>query len=942
MATLSLDEYLRLVLPDGGNYFVEYNTRSGRHVPRLCTTLADTALEIRRRAQSRLETWVGIASFGDKRRSDSVVLKKSFYIDIDCGPDKAYKTKDDAKKALNKTIKQDRAIPRPTIVIDSGNGFHLYWVLEAPITPKEWKPIAAKFKAALRIAELHADSKVTADIARILRPPETWNVKDANDHKPCNVLKYYPRSVYTVERLCLLLPAAAPTDNIEQAQPQQPSDATAKLAALGSVDDLISGTNTTPFLRLDDAGKQRVAGEMLDLISKPEYFDDYTKWVNVGKALKDASEMCSAQDANKEWMDIWDTWSQQSKKYETDKLVEKWAALDGLNDIHFGTLVYYAKQEGFVFPNAVQQVAYPPGYIATDFGTIRQAGKGEEHASFVFAAHLHNPQICYDPEYGNLWRSDVVNPVTKERTTLETTVVAMNCGGPGGLPAHLGKANISITNSKQLKEAATFVRAFMDQVASQRGRTERAVKRFGWGEQNGTTAFCAGDRIFWADGTETLSNVPDAELRELYTPRGSLAEWQKMAQAILNQERQEVNFVLATPFAAPLIPFTAVNGVVVSIISRDSGTGKTTALRAAQSVWGRPQGGINALDDTVNAVTRRLEILQNLPAYWDELRMREQVDEFIKLIFQLSQGKGKSRMNSAAVLQRTGTWSTLIGVAGNEPLVSIVNQKVGATDAGALRLLEIEIPPLRTNGVARHLRAFNGLERHYGQAGVTYASWLAQNASEAEDLTANALAKLDAKLHAANSERFWLACIACVYAGAFIATRRIQVVNFDLRALAGFLVKIFLDMRAKLAPKSELNDATSMLRDFINAKSANCLRTNAINLPSSKPGRPPPLALRAPSMPASIRHPLAYQTADDGMVVINLIELRKWLFADRKVTLDVLMPTFTNKMGLQQVDNVIMGAGSPSPSAGAVDTLVGFRTNPALATIFPAEPGDVS
>ena len=49
----------------------------------------------------------------------------------------------------------------------------------------------------------------------------------------------------------------------------------------------------------------------------------------------------------------------------------------------------------------------------------------------------------------------------------------------------------------------------------------------------------------------------------------------------------------------------------MSFTSRKSGTGKSSAMQVAQAVWGHPIKGVNALNDTPNAVMHKLGKLRN-------------------------------------------------------------------------------------------------------------------------------------------------------------------------------------------------------------------------------------------------------------------------------------------------------------------------------------------
>lgn len=72
---------------------------------------------------------------------------------------------------------------RPTFIINSGRGFHLYWFLQEPLTKAEW------VFAQERLCQfLEADPQVAKDIARIMRMPGTKNLK-YSDHPLCSVIE---------------------------------------------------------------------------------------------------------------------------------------------------------------------------------------------------------------------------------------------------------------------------------------------------------------------------------------------------------------------------------------------------------------------------------------------------------------------------------------------------------------------------------------------------------------------------------------------------------------------------------------------------------------------------------------------------------------------------------------------------------------------------------
>jgi hypothetical protein len=115
----------------------------------------------------------------------------------------------------------------PTIVVNSGHGTHLYWVLEEPFKITSLDDVE-KIEGIMRgIAEQVGGDNV-CDITRILRIPETWNNKDKENPKKVVVAqwnldckyklqdfeKYYKPAVEQTEQIIVVenLPKITPED----------------------------------------------------------------------------------------------------------------------------------------------------------------------------------------------------------------------------------------------------------------------------------------------------------------------------------------------------------------------------------------------------------------------------------------------------------------------------------------------------------------------------------------------------------------------------------------------------------------------------------------------------------------------------------------------------------------------------------------------------------
>lgn len=112
------------------------------------------------------------------RGQHNVVALKSIFLDIDVkGIDKnSYGNLGEAADALAKFIK-DSSIPKPTVIVRSGGGLHVYWTMSRALARDEWQPLANALAEATKQHGLKCDTQCTIDSARVLRVPDTNNYK---------------------------------------------------------------------------------------------------------------------------------------------------------------------------------------------------------------------------------------------------------------------------------------------------------------------------------------------------------------------------------------------------------------------------------------------------------------------------------------------------------------------------------------------------------------------------------------------------------------------------------------------------------------------------------------------------------------------------------------------------------------------------------------------
>ena len=166
---------LSKVLSDKGWYCIVGLRKD--HLPKqvFVETLKEAEKEIDQLVDTQHDAYFACAKYEKKgsRTKDNAKYFKAFWLDIDCGEGKHYETREEGLEALEEFC-EETGLAKPTTV-NSGRGIHVYWTLETDISREEWTPVAETLKSLCHKHSLIADATVTADAARILRVPGTFN-----------------------------------------------------------------------------------------------------------------------------------------------------------------------------------------------------------------------------------------------------------------------------------------------------------------------------------------------------------------------------------------------------------------------------------------------------------------------------------------------------------------------------------------------------------------------------------------------------------------------------------------------------------------------------------------------------------------------------------------------------------------------------------------------
>jgi hypothetical protein len=769
---------------------------------------------------------------------------KSLWLDVDVKP-KGYA---DFRAAMDGIVTFIKAInlPRPTLVVNTGGGLHFHWIVDTPMTPAEWLPLAEALKTACIQHGLPIDTSVIADAARLMRVPGTQNFKYGSPRPVKLVGKVVPEMPLALMRAALMPfvgVAAAHTPHLSSAAPSSVFS-----APQGQVSSVFAGTVAEDL----SAGISEARSTPVDMEAVCQQCPLYAALLENGGADADnpvwnqsvLGTTFAPEGTGLDWAHKISSGHAGYSLLTTDALYQRKVTERERGDIGFPSCATFARlspystgicssckwpSEGITSPLKLgaNDFDLPKGYFRRNghVWTKVPTKDGETDDMQITSLGVRDAHLEADPRTGISLHMTLVPPkgpsvpITLPGKAMSAVADVAAVFGACGMPPHE-------YTKRHLKE---FTVSYTAHLQGMKGAVRHA-HAYGWAMKDGVRrGFAYNGRLY----TPTSDNEPtrraDRTIVDYYTPNGSLKPWKDAADFITSQQRPALAAILAASFGAPLVHFTGQSGVVLSAQSNKSGVGKTSTIRVGAAVWGHPKSSMMQLDDTSNNAMYRAGTVRNLPLFWDEVKGADQTAKFTAIAFQISQGREKARMTAEMNVREMGQWETMLLVGSNERISAKVADNTD-TSAGVMRVLEWEVPEASSaTTTTQASQIINQTDHHYGHAGIIYAKWLGENSLAASLMVERAMTYFESKAGATQDERFWIAGAAAMYCGAMIA-KKLGLVAFDLPALQTFLLDTITANRGtKITAVADLDGAENvwnLLQYFLNDRQGHVLHTD--------------------------------------------------------------------------------------------------------------------
>lgn len=803
---MTIYEFLEFVLPPSGHYCIQ-GFKGDTNKIFFCDSLHEAEDKANYLISEKYDTYFAVANFKtkDSRRFSNVNSLKVFMLDIDCGPTKPFKDQTSGISALSDFCTKV-GLSYPTLIVDSGNGIHAYWVLDSAVPRDTWKVVADAFKVLCKKEGFAADPSVTADASRIMRMLGSHNYKST---PPLPTALLYNGKLTTFEKFKIEVRALGDIPNAPEHISKEPSElmkrhqeSTRKSfevllekirSGIGclQMEKVIQEQETVSY----DAWRSglSIARNCEEWETAIHYISskhpDYTYEGTIKKAEDtiDKPHRCATFDAHSP--KICDKCIHKEKITSPIELCSEFieAKDNVVLSVEDGTAVTY------IVP------PLPSGYKRLATGGIYYRTKDGED-ELVYEYDLYLVKRMYDIGRGDLALARLHLPREKPRDF----IIPLSALTTKDKIKEILSSNGVIGSQRQMEAVGMYLIRFAKE---QQVRLDLEILRsqFGWADDD--TKFVLGEVEYSADGKKY--SPPSEHTREVakaIREKGDLEEWKKVANVYGNKGFEPEAFALFVGFGAMLMKFTNYKGAMINLLHPESGTGKTTILKVINSIVGHPDQLLSKESDTLAYKLHLLGVHNNIATTYDELT-NTPPEVVSNLLYAVTHGKGANRMQSQNNIARKNetTWATLAVGSSNASLV----QKLGVIKASAngeiMRLLEyrIEKKSLLTRQEAYEI--FEGkMYQNYGVAGPVYVDWLVKNLSPSMEIMNKYQLKFDKDSGAETKERFWLQTVACAFAGGEIANE-LKLIDIPVEPVYKWAVNKLLPELRYDVKEEELN-----------------------------------------------------------------------------------------------------------------------------------------
>ena len=845
-------DFLKAALGDSGLYCVftpkpflrEGSSRRAMNF--FCETreeLVDLANEINKSA----DVFFAVSTYktDENRKGENTNDIRLFYLDIDVDHGQVrYDSKQEAVQDLRRFCKEV-GLPKP-VLVDSGGGIHVYWILEEPIPTNQWAEVASKFKQALLEHDIKADPQVTGGIERVMRMPYTTNFRS---NKQAKIISPTVNLVSFEDFSSKFGGFDAPVELVSRTYTEEESELVNKLKG-----------NLTGSFDIIKAKTERGEGcAQLDYIMTQQEEISEPLWragLSIVKFCDNADELMHQMSENYPDYDPQET----KKKLFGIKAPYRCALFEQENPNgcdgcpnkgkiktpwSLGMRVAEASEEDNFYEDTEDEddpvktiPTYPKPYFRGANGGVYIRSQtlvdDEPEERLVYANDIFVTHRIRDYDLGECIILKLILP---KDGPIEFQMPLTSVTSREKFREEMSKQGVVLFKMEPLMQ---YIQKWIEELQS-RTNADKSRRQFGWTESQ--KSFVLGADEITRDKVLINHSTPaTAKFFPNFKPAGTFEQWRELAACYEGDDDFCVHqLVMGMALGAPLMEFIPqVHACGMHLFTKDSGFGKSSLVDACLSIWGSPELRVKG-DDTINFLFNRAETYKNIPLVIDESGEMDP-KAISRLTLVGTDGKQRGRLTSGGNEERARgeSWNTIILTTANASLVERISLNKASPMAEAQRVLEWPCTNVNfdqkaiEDGGERGTKFRSLINNHYGFAGPLMVRWVMQNPEKVQKMLIRINEVVHKKFQLSVKNRIWRAGLTVGIAGGMIGNE-LGLWNYPLENLmkAGQMIVSFNKNRVlsitKSAPEIVTEYVNESIRNIHIVNSKKDLRKNGLH-----------------------------------------------------------------------------------------------------------------
>ena len=799
-------EFLAVVLPspDNGLYCAaELTTKKKEH--NFVEHLEELPAVVAKWGDKK-DIYFALSTFQNKgkRTAENARFIRSLFIDMD-----GYDTKKSAAMSLNNfMVKTGLDLLGTPYIVDSGGGLHCYWPFTQDVAVEDWKPVAENLKRLCKQEGLSIDMTVTADSARVLRFPGTFNNK-AKYATPRPVRILAAGDTFDFEDL------AKHIESQLKSMPMLPRQQSTTLALPGQRPDAphtpttvkLFENSVTLFKNIYKKTRDGVGCEQLRHYAENASEDGmeplWRGWLSIAQKCNDGEKAA--------------VWLSDLHPYPHERMHQKLAEIKGpypcvkfdsenpgicngcqhrgkiTNPLALGretavvtaeTTLELPTTDGKSAKKVIRPEA-PKGYAYGVRGGVFMEKEDTDALGNVTVRQVM--LLPYD-----LFPVDILNNngehlvhmlAVREYKTVDISFPQKAVVSKDETIKALAQQNVMASfGSGNDKNLYDYVRACAEKMSSEKKPID-VPDYCGWQPAD---TYVWGGKIYSPNKEPIEVPMPGLENITMNSkPVGTLDNWRLFINLLVRKKLWDHLAIILMGAGSPLMRFTGLHGLTIHCASTESGTGKSLALDGAASIWGHPIHYRTGAGTSPVAMQQRLGLLHSNALITDEItsKNREDFEWFPAFLLSMSEGRGKERMESGSNKERLNlsTWAAIAIMSSNTHAVDYLSGTRKHASEGEMRRLIEYVMDDKLVWETDEIEIIKSLQHNYAVAGQALAQYMVDNVELLKTLVPETVRRMYAEYKAPNDERFWMAGIGCaIAAGIIMNSEHAGIAEFPL------------------------------------------------------------------------------------------------------------------------------------------------------------------